>query len=172
MTRKEIRKMLRIIEIEYPSAFKDMTEKDMVLKLNLWESQFAPYDKEIVLKAFYNCIAKSEFAPKISSIFEEMNKLETGGDEEQALWEQLAKLCGRASVVTQKEFNALPEPLRKWLRNLQNLKELGQIESDIFNSVTRGQFFREIKPIIESEKAKERVQHIALAQQKMNYLGE
>lgn len=172
MTRKEIRKMLRIIEIEYPSAFKDMTEKDMVLKLNLWESQFAPYDKDIVLKAFYNCIAKSEFAPKISSIFEEMNKLETGGDEEQALWEQLAKLCGRASVVTQEEFEVLPEPLKKWLRNLQILKELGQLDADIFNSVTRGQFFKEIKPIIESEKAKERVQHIALAQQKMNYLGE
>lgn len=172
MTRKEIRKMLRIIEIEYPSAFKDMTEKDMVLKLNLWESQFAPYDKDIVLKAFYNCIAKSEFAPKISSIFEEMNKLETGGDEEQALWEQLAKLCGRASVVTQAEFEALPEPLKKWLRNLQILKELGQLDADIFNSVTRGQFFREIKPIIESEKAKEKVQHIALAQQKVNFLGE
>lgn len=172
MTRKEIKNMLRIVEIEYPSAFKGMTENDMVLKLNLWESQFAPYDKDIVLKAFYNCIAKSEFAPKISSIFEEMNKLETGGDEEQALWEQLAKLCGRASVVTQEEFDALPEPLRKWLRNLQILKELGQLDADIFNSVTRGQFFREIKPIIESEKAKERVQHIALAQQKMSYLGE
>lgn len=172
MTRKEIKNMLRIIEIEYPSAFKGMTENDIVLKLNLWESQFAPYDKDIVLKAFYNCIAKSEFAPKISSIFEEMNKLENGGDEEQALWEQLAKLCGRASVVTQEEFEALPEPLRKWLRNLQILKELGQIDADIFNSVTRGQFFREIKPIIESEKAKERVQHIALAQQKVNFLGE
>lgn len=172
MTRKEIKNMLRIIEIEYPSAFKGMTENDMVLKLNLWESQFAPYDKDIVLKAFYNCIAKSEFAPKISSIFEEMNKLETGGDEEQALWEQLTKLCGRASVVTQEEFEALPEPLRKWLRNLQNLKEIGLIKSDIFNSVTRGQFFREIKPIVESEKAKERVQHIALAQQKVNFLGE
>lgn len=172
MTRKEIRKMLRIIEIEYPSAFKDMTEKDMILKLNLWESQFAPYEKDIVLKAFYNCIAKSEFAPKISSIFEEMNKLETGGDEEQALWEQLTKLCGRASVVTQEEFDALPVALKKWLRNLQNLKELGQLDADIFNSVTRGQFFREIKPIIESEKAKERVQHIALAQQKVNFLGE
>ena len=172
MTRKEIRKMLRIIEIEYPSAFKDMTEKGMILKLNLWESQFAPYEKDFVLKAFYNCIAKSEFAPKISSIFEEMNKLETGGDEEQALWEQLTKLCGRASVVTQEEFDALPVALKKWLRNLQNLKELGQIESNIFNSVTRGQFFREIKPIVESEKAKERVQHIALAQQKVNFLGE
>lgn len=172
MTRKEIRKMLRIIEIEYPSAFKDMTEKEMVLKLNLWESQFAPYDKDIVLKAFYNCIAKSEFAPKISSIFEEMNKLKTGGDEEQALWEQFTKLCGRASVVTQEEFETLPEALKKWLRNLQNLKELGQLDADIFNSVTRGQFFREIKPIIESEKAKERVQHIALAQQKVNFLGE
>ena len=172
MTRKEIKNMLRIIEIEYPSAFKGMTENDIVLKLNLWESQFAPYDKDIVLKAFYNCIAKSEFAPKISSIFEEMNKLENGGDEEQALWEQLAKLCGPASVVTQEEFEALPEPLRKWLRNLQILKELGQIDADIFNSVTRGQFFREIKPIIESEKAKERVQHIALAQQKVNFLGE
>lgn len=172
MTRKEIKNMLRIVEIEYPSAFKGMTENDMVLKLNLWESQFAPYDKDIVLKAFYNCIAKSEFAPKISSIFEEMNKLENGGDEEQALWEQLAKLCERASVVTQEEFEALPEPLKKWLRNLQVLKALGKIDTDIFNSVTRGQFFREIKPIVESEKAKERVQHIALAQQKMNYLGE
>lgn len=172
MTRKEIRKMLRIIEIEYQSAFKDMTESDMVLKLNLWESQFSPYEKDIVLKAFYNCIAKSEFAPKISSIFEEMNKLETSGDEEQAYWEQLAKLCRRASAVTREEFEALPEPLKKWLRNLQNLKELGQLDADIFNSVTRGQFFREIKPIVESEKAKERVQHIALAQQKLNFLGE
>ncbi len=172
MTRKEIRKMLRIIEIEYPSAFKDMTESDMVLKLNLWESQFAPYEKDIVLKAFYNCIAKSEFAPKISSIFEEMNKLETGGDEEQALWEQLTKLCGRASVVTQEEFDALPVALKKWLRNLQVLKTLGKIDTDILNSVTRGQFFREIKPIVESEKAKKRVQHIALAQQKANFLGE
>lgn len=172
MKREETIKLLQILKWAYPHYFQNLSKTDFQGMINLWELQFEPYEARIVELALTNYIKTNKYPPTVAGIFEEMNKLETGGDEEQTYWEQLAKLCRRASVVTQAEFEALPEPLKKWLRNLQNLKELGQIGSDIFNSVTRGQFFREIKPIVESEKAKERVQHIALAQQKVNFLGE
>lgn len=172
MKRDETIKLLQILKWAYPHYFQNLSKTDFEGMINLWELQFKPYEARTVELALNNYIKTNKYPPTVAGIFEEMNKLATSGDEEQAYWEKLSKLCRRASVVTQEEFNALPEPLKKWLRNLQNLKELGLIESDIFNSVTRGQFFREIKPIVESEKAKERVQHIALAQQKINFLGE
>ncbi len=164
MTREQIKKVLRLIEIEYPTANRDMTAEDLKMKLTLWEVQLGAYDSELVFTALYNYIAHNKFPPTLAGVFEEMNKLATTGDESQQLWGHLTKLCRKASTITAEDFQEIPEELRLWIGNLQNLKALGQIDEATFSTVTRGQFLREIQPIISHKEAKDRVQNLKLGE--------
>lgn len=169
MTRDEVRRIIRLIEIEYPSVHRDMTAEDLSMKLNLWETQLRAYESKIVVQALYNYIAKNKFAPTLAGIFEEMNKLADSGDGIQVLWDKVARLCSRASAVTQEEFDGLPQEIKSWLGSIENLRGYGKIDEATFKTVTRGQFFKEMPKIVEHSEAKERVKQLG---QSVKQIGE
>lgn len=160
MTRQDVIALLQILKFAYPNYYRDLTPQTTSGMINLWEIQFRAYDKKIVEGALNNYIKVNKYPPTIAGIFEEMNKLADTGDEIQVLWDKVARLCSRASAVTQEKFDGLPQEIKSWLGSIENLRGYGKIDEATFKTVTRGQFFKEMPKIVEHSEAKERVKQL------------
>lgn len=95
MTLQETTMILNLLKTNYPNAFKDKSEEDIVLMRNLWQSQFKSTDARDVNIAVQMHIHTSQYMPKISEIVELLptneNALEMKDDPKKI--KALQKLC-------------------------------------------------------------------------------
>ena len=63
------------------------------------------------------------------------------------LWASLKKAIGNSAYHSVEEFEMLPEECKMFVKNPRQLKELSQNDSEINNTVVKGQFFKQIEII-------------------------
>lgn len=153
MNREETKRVLKILSVAYPRYFSGMSKEDKVDHINLYMDMFGGYPVEIVLPALNNYIRHNEYPPSIAGLQRQIDLLSPQKDDATELWNILAKACRRGSVMTQEEFEQLPEPIQAWCGDVAQIKELSQMDSATFNSVTRGQFLKTVNLITERQKA-------------------
>ena len=75
MTREESIKLLAIIKVAYPSAYRDMDKENKLATVNMWQMSF--YDVPYILMemAINNYRMKNKFAPTIAEITEELKHI-------------------------------------------------------------------------------------------------
>ena len=111
--------------------------------VDLWHELFGQLPTDVCKFAVTRHIAESRFPPTphdIITLVREATEFEKGGAIE--AWNALAKAAKRATVITPAEYAALPEEVKKFCGGLSGLVDMGNLDEDIFNTVTRGQFMK------------------------------
>lgn len=75
MTREESIKLLALIKVAYPTAYKDMDDATKRATVAMWHSTFQNVQYPIMEMAFENFRRKSKFPPTVAEIFDEIRDL-------------------------------------------------------------------------------------------------
>lgn len=145
MTREETSKILKIIKASWPHSFAKMTVSEMADILNLWEVMFAEDDVGLVGLTVKTMIASADysFAPTVGQIKARMMRLqETNGIGEADAWNMVAKAVRNSGYEAAKEFNSLPDDVRRIVGSPNQLKDWSQMDSDTLHSVVASNFMR------------------------------
>ena len=153
MTPEESARCLSILRTAYPSSYSKnrVSDTDAENLIYLWSTIFADEPYEVVLSAIMDLMTtKSEWAPDIAAVkqrIREMSDAVTGEPTDQDLWEALTRAVSNSAYGADEEFQKLPEEARSFAGSPSGLRRLASLDSDTFQSVTRGQFFRQISDI-------------------------
>lgn len=148
MNRKEILKMLNILQVSYPNFYKGFSKQELEEAVILYEEMFKDADSKLVFIALKEVINTSEYPPTIATIknkmFDLTHKEQYSNDE---LWNALVKAIGRSGYYAEEEFDKLPDLVKRYVRSPHQLQELARLDSDIIHSVEKGQFMKQIEKI-------------------------
>lgn len=78
MTDKEAMKLLALIKVAYPSAYKDLDKDMTIATVKMWQSTFPDTPYVIMEMAFENYRRGKKFPPSVADIFEELETLYWG----------------------------------------------------------------------------------------------
>lgn len=161
MTREETAAMLSLLRVTYPAFYSKMRAGDLNMILDLWAEMFAEEDANIARCALKDLIAThSGFPPDIAAVKARIGAIlavATGEPSDAELWQMLKKAAANGTYNSRDEFEKLPAVLKRYLGDHSELMQLAQIDTDTFNTVTHGQFLKEIKVIRERVNCEERM---------------
>ena len=72
MTKKEAAKLLELITLSYPNAYKGMADAWKVATINMWSNSFPDVPYPIVEQAFNHYRMTNKFPPTVAEIVEEL----------------------------------------------------------------------------------------------------
>lgn len=147
MTRDETVIILGILKTSYPNFYKDMCKDEMYNTINLWNEMFEDDDVNIVKVAIKELIQTLKFPPAIADIKQKMYDLTNRENLPTDLWASLKKAIGNSAYHSEEEFEKLPMECKMFIKNPRQLKELSQNDSNINDTVVKGQFFKQIEII-------------------------
>lgn len=155
MTREDVIKMLTLLKSAYPAFYAKMTRKEADDTIALWLDMFVNDDPRAVVIAIKDIIATHDgYPPTIAAIknrAKELMRSAAGIDTPDDLWNKFAKACGNGIYCAAYEFEKLPPVLKKFAGSPNRIREYAMMDSDTFNSVVRGQFFKRIEDLQEQE---------------------
>lgn len=156
MNRKEILKMLNILQVSYPNFYKGFSKQELEEAVDLYEEMFKDDDSKLVLIALKEVINTSEYPPTIATIKNKMfNLTHKDNISNDKLWDALVKAISRSNYYAEEEFDKLPELVKKYVRSPYQLQEMASMNSDVIHSVVKGQFMKQIEKIKEDYKSNE-----------------
>lgn len=155
MTREEVTQMLSLLKVTYPAFYSKMKRDDLILIVDLWSDMFRDDDVNIVKYALKELIAThSGYPPDIAAVKNKMKELcssATGEATDEDLWLLLKRAVSNGLYGAEQEFEKLPAVLKRYVGTPSTLTEMALIDTDTFNTVTHGQFLKQIKVIKERE---------------------
>ena len=114
INRKDIVETLTLLKITYPSALKDLTEKELNLMIEVWTRDFENTPKELFNKAINNIRNKNKFFPSVADIKEEIAKMQLkdipSAEEE---WQEVIDAVHRFGSYRQQEAMDSLKPYTK-----------------------------------------------------------
>ena len=147
--------MLSLLKVTYPAFYSKMKRDDLILIVDLWSDMFRDDDVNIVKYALKELIAThSGYPPDIAAVKNKMKELcssATGEATDEDLWLVLKKSVSNGLYGAEQEFEKLPAVLKRYVGTPSTLTEMALIDTDTFNTVTHGQFLKQIKVIKERE---------------------
>ena len=112
MTREEVKSCLAVINSNYKQCYKEYSDAEMSLLIDIWLIQFASANAEDVKKAIVQYIGTGRFAPTVADIKEILlNRIPRLSDEE--VWELVKKAGRNGLYASEEEWAKLPEQIRR-----------------------------------------------------------
>lgn len=148
MDRTDVIATLKILKVAYPGFYAKMSKTDAEDTVSVWCDMFCEEDVNVVKIALYKVIEEhTGFPPTIADIktqIREMRRAATGEKTDEELWSQLKAAVSNGYYGAKEEFARLPPELQRYLGTPNTLRELSQVDTDTFNTVTHGQFLKQI----------------------------
>ena len=159
MEYEEVRKLLTLIQAEYPQSFSKMDERQMALKLEMWAKEFKDDNAMLVYSAARTLMGSArEFAPNCGQIREKMRELvEVKTLDEQQAWALVSKACSNGFYGYREEFKKLPPEVQRAVGRPEQLKEWAVMDVDTVQSVVASNFMRSYRTGVEREKEMARI---------------
>lgn len=136
--------MLTLIQAEYPQSFSKLDDRQMQLKISLWEKEFALDDSNLVWAAVRTLLRSArQFAPSSGEIRAKMCELTAPKElNEQQAWSLVSKACTNGLYGYKAEFEKLPPEVQEAVGRPEQLKEWAAMEVDTVQSVVASNFMR------------------------------
>lgn len=155
MTREETASVLKILKVSYPPFYSKFSKDDMVAVLDLWSEMFADEDVRVVKVALFKLIETHQgYPPDIAALKAKIRELvvaATGEPTDEELWRMLRKAASNGYYGAREEFDKLPRVVQRYLGSPSALRDLSQIDEKTLDTVTHGQFLRQIVSIRERQ---------------------
>lgn len=153
MNKQETIQVITLFAGNYNSiAEKDKTQKQLMV--NTWQECLGDLDYKLVLQAVKKTMIISPYPPTIADIRKnaiEMIKPSTSKTAIEAWNEAYTMIC-RGTYMTEDEFEKASPEVKKFFGSVRQVKELAQTNTDVVNSVTKGQFLKQYEVITNREK--------------------
>ena len=155
MTQKNIEMVMDLLVAAYgDKAYPTADPKQMAKVSNLWSVMFAEDEPEEVLLAVKNCIATSQFAPKIADIKQRIAQSRMAGQmTEMEAWINIRKAIKKAgtSAEANQAFSEMPQILRKVVGEPGTLKEWRGVSLDTLEGVIASNCQRSYRELAKNE---------------------
>ena len=161
MTRDETLQILALLRASYPAFYSKFGKSELEGIANLWTEMFEHDDFNIVKCAMKELISShSGYPPDIAALKNKIKEIcltASGEPTNEELWLMLKKAVSNGYYGAKEEFEKLPPVLKRYVGSPHTLTELACIESDTFDTVTHGQFLKQINAIKEREEYSKRM---------------
>lgn len=160
MTLEETRSVLRVLRINYPHSFKDLSPQDTQDYLTLWAEMFKHDDYNLVKSAVLSIINgdKREFAPNIGQVKDMMYRLSnTKGIDPDEAWGMVYKALGNSIYNAKEEFEKLPDEVKAGIGSYSQLREWAQMDSKTLETVIASNFKKGYRTRVEEKKEFEKL---------------
>lgn len=153
MNREEVIKILTILKTAYPKYYANMTKEEAENTIALYIDMFKDDNPTLVAMAIKQLITHLQFPPTIADIKQEMFKLtETEKETPIDLWNKLKKAISNSTYNSAEEFKKLPPVVQRFVGSPARLREYALGDSEVNNTVVKGQFLKQIELIQKSNK--------------------
>lgn len=147
MTREETSSVLSVLKATYPNYYKDLNVTEMTEMVDIWSELFVDDDVNLVKVSLKELLKTCKFPPTIADIKQKMYDLTTQETLPTDLWDSLKRAISNSAYNSVEEFEKLPEECKMFIKTPQQLKELSQNDSEVNNTVVKGQFLKQIEII-------------------------
>lgn len=148
MTRQEVIASLKVLKVAYPAFYSRMTRNHAEDTISVWCEMFRDEDVNVMKAALYKVIEEhANYPPNIADIkqkIREMRLAATGDKTDEELWQLLRVAVSDGYYGYKEQYTKLPEEVQRYLGDPSTLRELSQMDTNTFNTVTHGQFLKQI----------------------------
>lgn len=148
MDKKDILECLSLLKVAYPNIYRDISDGDAKAIVNLWSFSFADSDPQTVKFAVSELIKRSSYAPSIADIRDYISSMEdiaSGTPSDSQMWSILLRAVRNGYYNFREEFEKLPDELKAYVGQPEQLRAWAQIDESIFNSVHQSNFAKNFK---------------------------
>ena len=156
MTVEETLKIMAVLKASYPTFYKDMNRTDAESIVNLWAEMFAEDDYRLVAAAVKVLIATDSkgFPPVIGQVKCKLNALQGAKSSisDVEAWNLVSKAIKNGIWGAKREFDALPESVKKIVGSPQQLTDWAKMSEESVHSVVASNFQRSYRAKVAEEK--------------------
>ncbi len=147
MKKTELIQILTILSSNYQSIAKLLDDKDKSkIICQTWYSCIGDLDYELALAAVQKAIISSSYPPTIHDIREAaLGITEEKYDDSIELWNEAYKMICNGTYMTKEEFDTHSPLVKRFFGDVAQVKSLAQADAQTVNTVTRGQFLKQIE---------------------------
>lgn len=137
--------------------YNNIAEKDKIQKqlmINTWFRLLGDLDYRLVLEAVKKAMITSPYPPTVHDIRKNAIEMINPSTQRTAIeaWNEAYAMICRGTYMTEEEFEKASPEVKKFFGNVRQVKELAQTNTDVVNSVTKGQFLKQYEVIVNREK--------------------
>lgn len=153
MKKTELIQILTILSSNYQSIAKLLADEDKSkIICQTWYSCIGDLDYELALAAVQKAIISSSYPPTIHDIREAaLGITEEKHDDSVELWNEAYKMICNGTYMTKEEFETHSPLVKRFFGDVAQVKSLAQADAQTVNTVTRGQFLKQIEVLRERE---------------------
>lgn len=159
MTREETALIIKTLRLSYPGFYSKYKAGDFTDLVALWSTMFADEDAVIVTEAVKNLIkTHTGFPPEIADVNEkiaELTRAATGEPTDEEYWTILRRALADGTWGAQREFDALPEPLKRYCGSPSWLRDHATMDTEVVDSVVHGQFLKQFPAVKKAQEYRE-----------------
>ena len=160
MTQEETKRILTLIQCEWPQSFAKMDNRMMAAKLALWADEFKAEPYETVYAAVRTILSAGgrEFAPGISLVRETISRISQPQTlTEGEAWALVSKACANGVWGYAEEYAKLPHEVQAAVGRPEQLKKWAMVDSETLQSVIASNFQRSYRTVKQREKENARL---------------
>lgn len=153
MSKEETIQVITLLAGNYNSiSEKDKTQKQLMV--NTWLECLGDLDYKLVLQAVKKTIIESPYPPTVHDIRKNAIEMIKPSTQKTAIeaWNEAYKMICNGLYMTEERFEMASPEVKKFFGNVRQVKELAQTNTDVVNSVTKGQFLKQYDVIVDREK--------------------
>ena len=153
MNKQETVQVITLLAGNYDSiAKKDSTQKQLMI--NTWLECLGDLDYKLVLQAVKKTIIESPYPPTIHDIRKNAVEMVNPSTKRTGIeaWKETYDMICSGLYMTQEQFEMASPEVKKFFGNLRQVKELAQTDTEVVNTVTKGQFLKQYEVIVSREK--------------------
>ena len=148
MTRKETAEIIATMQLNYPDSFRDLSDKAMNGRINLWLMQFRDDDYMDVMAAVMAHIATdtNRYMPPVGVIKAKLTEIRLPEEmTPQEAWALVDKATRNSTWNSVEEFAKLPPVIQRLVGSPTQLKEWAAMDTGTLQSVVASNFQRSYK---------------------------
>ena len=153
MNKQETVQIITLLAGNY-EGIANKTPKQRELMLNTWYECLNDLDYDVVLKAVKKTIIDNPYPPTIHEVRKNAIELINPTTKRTAIeaWDEALKMISNGLYMTPEQFETHSAEVKKFFKDTKQVRELAMLDSDVVNSVIKGQFLKQYDIIIEREK--------------------
>ena len=153
MNKQETVQVITLLAGNYDSiAKKDNTQKQLMI--NTWQECLGDLNYRLVLEAVKKTMITSPYPPTIADIRKNAVEMLKPSTQKTAIeaWNEAYKMICNGLYMTEAQFDKASPEVQKFFGNVRQVRELAMTDTDVVNSVTKGQFLKQYEIIVNREK--------------------
>lgn len=146
MNLAETTKIMAVIELAYPRYYVNTSLEEKKQAANLWAAMLNDYSYELVNNAVKALIASNKFPPTIADVTEKIHLMTNKPEmSELQAWSYVHKAICNSTYNSVREFERLPEEVKRVVRAPEQLHAWALLDEDEVNTVVASNFQRSFR---------------------------